>query len=241
VEGEDTVYLWPDRHQRDGKEPLVLRLLVLPAGKRKMYLLTDVLDERRLSLGSAATLYRMRWGVEVFYRSCKQTLQRRKMLSRAPGQAQRELEWAVLGIGLLGLLSVAAIVGRGADPLSWSVALARRWVRQALRRCLKGESGPQTLEEQLATATQDGYERHGSKQARDWPHKKRQKPPGEPQVAQATAEQRERAQEVKAKKAAAAAAEQGRGTATARAQKKRVPAAGQTRRPQRLRTKRAAA
>ena len=163
------------------------------------------------------------------------------MLSRAPGQAQRELEWAVLGLWLLGLLSVAALVGRGGDPLSWSVALARRWVRQALRRCLKGESGPQTLEEQLATATQDGYQRHGGKQARDWPHKKRQKPPGEPQVAQATAEQRERAQEVKAKKQAKAAAQQGRGGASAGGPNKRVSGARQGRAAQRVEAKSAAA
>jgi len=219
----------------------VLRLLVLPAGTKKVYLLTDVLDRRRLSLGSAATLYRMRWGVEVFYRSCKQTLARRKMLSHAPGQAQRELEWAVLGIWLLGLLSVAALAGRGGDPLSWSVALARRWVRQALRRALGGGRSPLSLEGQLAAATQDGYARPGSKEARDWPHKKRQKPPGEPRVAPATAEQRERAREVKAQRPAEAAGQQGRGGAAAGGRNQRAPGAKQGQAAQGVQTKSAAA
>ena len=85
---------------------------------------------RRLSGGlpadgsdrQASVLYEMRWGVEVFYRSLKQTLCRRKMLSRAPRQARMELGWTMVGLRLLGLLSVEAIMRSGKDPLSWSVA-----------------------------------------------------------------------------------------------------------------------
>jgi len=32
----------------------------------------------------------------------------------------------------------------------------------------------------LRTAVKDEYRRHGSKRARDWPHKKRESPPGPP-------------------------------------------------------------
>ena len=75
----------------------------------------------------------MRWGVEVFYRATKQTLRRRRMLSRTPEAARCEWTWALLGVWLLGPMSVSAILGRGGDPLSRSAALARRRVREAMR------------------------------------------------------------------------------------------------------------
>jgi hypothetical protein len=197
-EGPTTVYLWPEDHQQE--LPLTLRLIELHKGKKSMYLLTNVLDEEALSLADAALLYEMRWGVEVFYRGLKQTLGRRKLLSRTPEAAQMELAWAVLGLWLLGIMSVAAIVERGGDPLSWSVALARKNVRAALR----GPTirGPR-LPELLATAVKDGYQRLGSKKARDWPHKKREKPPGAPKIREATEQEVNKAKRLRAKLKAA--------------------------------------
>ena len=69
--------------------------------------MTDVLDEAALPASEAALLYEMRWGVEVFYRSCKQTLQRRRMLSRTPRAAEEELAWSVLGLWLMGMMTAA--------------------------------------------------------------------------------------------------------------------------------------
>ena len=197
-EGPTTVYLWPQDQQQE--RPLVLRLIVLRQGKRAMYLLTNVLDEEALAVEQAALLYEMRWGVEVFYRSFKQTLGRRKLLSHTPEAARLELAWGVVGLWLLGVMSVAAIVARGGDPLSWSVALARKGVRAALR-----EPGPRgrRLADQLAEAVQDGYQRLGRKKARDWPHKKREKPPGAPKIREATAQEVKKAKRVRAKKEAA--------------------------------------
>ena len=82
-----------------------------------------LLDEKALPRKAAALLYEMRWGVEVFYRTTKQTLQKRKMLSRTPEAARCELTWAPLGVWLLGLMSVSAILGRFWYLLSWSAAL----------------------------------------------------------------------------------------------------------------------
>ncbi len=142
----------------------------------------------------------MRWGVEVFYRGLKQTLGRRKMLSRTPEAAEMELAWAVMGLWLLGIMSVSAIVERGGDPLSWSVALARKNVRAALR-------GPsrrgRRLPELLATAVKDNYQRLGSKKARDWPHKKREKPPGAPKIREATEQEVNKAKRLREKLEAA--------------------------------------
>ena len=75
----------------------------------------------------------MRWGVEVFYRSYKQTLGQRKLRSDAPGQARWELHWGMTALLLLSLMSVQELVNRGQDPLSLSVAGALREVRYAMR------------------------------------------------------------------------------------------------------------
>ncbi len=200
-EGDSTVYLWPE--DRRDEPPVVLRLIALPQGKQAMYLVTNVFDEGDLSNETAALLYQMRWGVEVFYRSTKQTLQRRKMLSHSPEAAECELIWTLLGIWLLGWMSVAGILARGLDPLSWSVALARSQVRKAMRRSLTSRTCAQPLSEQFAQATKDTYQRVSSKKARDWPHKKKEKPPGIPKIALADPEQVDAAQRLSSKETAA--------------------------------------
>jgi len=122
---------------------LVLRLIERRHGTKKMYLVTNVLDKKQLSEKSAGVFYEMRWGVEVFYRSLKQTLEKRRMLSRTPEAAQCELTWALFGLWLLGLMTVARIVRHGGDPLGWSAAQARNRVRRSTRaKYQAGRSAP---------------------------------------------------------------------------------------------------
>jgi lauroyl/myristoyl acyltransferase len=144
----------------------------------------------------------MRWGVEVFFRSLKQTLEKRRMLSRTPEAARCELTWALLGLWLLGLMTASAILARGGDPLAWSAAKARDRVRRSMRRALRRQRPDRSLARDLAWAVKDDYARHGGKKARAWPHKKTEKPPGEPKIQSATPEQRRAAKRVKAKQAA---------------------------------------
>ncbi len=178
-ENADTVYPWPDN--RRSRPPPVLRPIVPGRGKRRMYLVTDVPDEKALPRKAAALLYEMRWGVEVFYRTTKQTLRRRKMLSRTPEAARREWTWAPPGVRLLGPMSVSAIPGRGGDPLRRSAALERRRVREAMRPA-PDRPCRQSPIERLAGAVKDTYTREGEKKARDWPHRKKDKPPGGPKI-----------------------------------------------------------
>jgi len=181
-----TVWLWPG-DQRRSVPPLKLRLIRLKGvsgGKREMCLLTNVFDRERLSDEAAAILYRMRWGVELFYRSYKQTLRQRKLRSDAPRQARWELHWGMTALLLLGLMSVEAIVGRGRDPLSLSVAQALRVVRQAMSNSRCGRCP--RLGVRLADAIKDEYQRRSSKKAHDWPHKKNDPPPGTPKIRPAT-------------------------------------------------------
>jgi hypothetical protein len=200
-EGRDIVYLWPEKNWHE--PPVVLRLIERRQGNKKMYLVTNVLDKKALSEKSAGVFYEMRWGVELFYRSLKQTLQKRKMLSHSPAAAKCELTWAMFGMWVLGLMSVAKILARGGDPLSWSAALARNRVRRSMRSALSGWRQDRGLADDLAWATKDSYVRRGSKKARDWPHKKKEKPPGNPNIQLATGKQKRAIQRLKAKQAAA--------------------------------------
>lgn len=197
----DTVYLWPQAAQRAEQPPLVLRLIVVGEGRRKVYLVTDLAAEAR-SQEQAEVLYRLRWGVEVFYRSLKQTLQRRRMRSHAPQQAQWEVAWSVVGLWLLGLMGVRGLVERGVDPLRLSAALALREVRRALREDRRSASVA-WLRKRLGRALKDGYRRRASKKARNWPHKKKERPPGKPKIVIASPQQVQQAQRLRTKNAAA--------------------------------------
>lgn len=194
-EGRHIVYLWPD--EKRNQPPLVLRLIVRRQGKKKIYLVTNVRDEAALSEKAAAMLYEMRWGVEVFYRSTKQTMQRKKMLSHSPEAAKCELTWTVLGIWLLGLMSVSGIIAKGRDPLRWSVAAARTQVRRHMRKALGQRRCRRSLSESLAYALKDDYQRLGSKTARDYPRKKKEQPPGSPKIRLATDKERRAAKRLK--------------------------------------------
>jgi hypothetical protein len=184
------VYLWPTKHRRC--RPLVLRLIVL-RGKQDVSLLTNVLDPEQLSEEEAATLFGMRWGEEVFYRSYKQTLQRRRVLSRTAATCLAEVQGTLLASWLLGLMTVSRLVSAGIDPLAFSVAKARDAVRGALRDT-PPRRGPRSLDAAFRAATKDGYQRHGTKAARNYPRKKREKPPGPPKIKSAKAAEIKRAQ-----------------------------------------------
>lgn len=191
VERNGTVYLWPTK-LRD-RPPLVLRLIKVPShrGRNPVYMITNVLDHDRLNDETAGMAYQMRWGVEVFHRSIKQTLGRRKMRSAAPTQATLELHWTIIGLLLLGLLTVSGIVQRKRDPRSWSVACALRIVR----RCLHAPTiGIRTLMARLAKAVTDTYQRTSSKKARNWPHKKSTPDVQPPLIRSATRTEVKRAQ-----------------------------------------------
>lgn len=200
AERADTVYLWPQ--DRRSEPPLVLRRIVVGTGAKAVHLLTSVLDPAALTAEEAAILYRLRWEAEVGFRSIKQTLQRRRLRSGSPEAAVVELTWAVLGLWVLGAITVAAQLRRGADPLAWSVALARKIVRRSLRRRFWPARDDGALVRELAVAVRDVYPRPGSKAARDWPHKKTEKPPGPPLVTAASATLIRRATDVRAAMAA---------------------------------------
>lgn len=183
---EGLVYLWPEKF-RD-QAPLVLRLITLEHGRQTIYLLTNVLDPPELSDEDAAILYGMRWGIEVGYRSYKQTLNRRRLLSRTPATCLLESQWTMLGLWLLGLLCVQQQGSKTSDPRRWSAAQARNVVRDAMRQPTRIRRSD-WLARQLRDAAHDGYVRLHAKDARNYPRKKREKPPGPPKIKTATPHQ----------------------------------------------------
>jgi AcrR family transcriptional regulator len=193
---------WPEGKQKKQCQPMVLRLITFADGRnRKVHLLTDVLEAAKLSDAAALQLYELRWGAELTYRSLKQTLGRRKMLSDCPEHAAVELDWAVVGLWMLDLMNARA-AGLSAKR---SCASALHAVREAIDgRCpcpdgKGGRGGRGALARALAAAVADGYRRTGSKKARHWPSKKKEKPPGDPKVRTATPAEVLLAQRIRAK------------------------------------------
>lgn len=178
-EGRSTVYLWPDAAH--ARPPLVLRLIRIA----DVWLITDVTDHRRLSKRAAAELYRRRWGLEVTFRTLKQTLERRKMRSGQAMNARAELAWSIAGLWVLGLLGVNALRSARIPPrrLSFASALA------AVRHAAHTPCSTRMLRGRLRRAVIDTYTRRGRKTSYRWPHKKKQAPPGAPRVTTATAAQ----------------------------------------------------
>lgn len=194
-EHEGIVYLWP-QDQR-GQAPLILRLVRIHDGRKSVCLLTNVLEESALSDAQVAEMYARRWGIEVFYRSFKQTMEKRKMLSDSPANAAVELDWAMMSLWMLGLLTVDRMVRCRVSPTHWSVASSLRVVR----RVMSGRGSRQAAKNlwALSRAVKDRYRRLRPKTARDWPAKKTQSPPGSPKLRMANPQERQQAQRLKDK------------------------------------------
>jgi len=177
------VYLWPKGKR--SQTPLVLRLVEVGSGRKKAYLVTSVLSRERLSEAQSGELYRLRWGVEVLYRSFKRTMEHHKMRSDSPRHALVELDWAMVGLWMLGLMTLQAMGPRRRQRHRWSVAESLRVVRRAVTHPRSPRRGG-PLQKKLRKAVIDSYVRRRPKKARHWPHKKTEKPPGKPILRMAT-------------------------------------------------------
>jgi hypothetical protein len=192
-EAADTVYLWPKR-DRGRRRPLPLRLVVAGSGKRRVYLVTNVISRTALSRRQAADFYRRRWGVETAYRAVKQTLARRKLCSRSADLAALELAGIFLAGWAVALLALSAR-GRRALTRAWSPAQACAALRAFLGRpAARGRSLRRALARAVPAAA-----RPGRRKARQrWPHKKNDPPCGRPRLTRASRPLARQAQRVMA-------------------------------------------
>jgi hypothetical protein len=188
-EHAQVVYLWPDQAARKHQPPLVLRLVVVQDGKQPVYLVTD-LSKSRLSDRQVATIYGARWGVEVFFRTFKQTFGCRKLRSRSAPNAQLEIEWALMGLWSVCLLGTRELRTSGQEQARLSPAAAIHAFQRTLREYrVRPETPAETLWAQLRLARLDDYQRRSSKTSRAYPRKKQWDRIGIPHITRATEQQ----------------------------------------------------
>lgn len=183
---EDQVWLWPKEQEDAGQAPLVLRLIRLERvvgytgkGRRRkekreeLWLLTNVLEEERLTKEEARRLYEKRWpGSEGTFRTWKRTLGHAKLHSRTPELAERESDFSLIGLMVLEIMAVAARKAkRDGRRRKVSVACAKRVWRRAVRQTMAGKR-TNWFREQMTEAMVDGYRRRKPKVRRRWPKRK---------------------------------------------------------------------
>lgn len=195
-ESAGIVYLWPDREAQRGNRPLVLRLVIAASGKHPVYLVTSVLSQGQLTDRQAVQLYARRWGIELFYRHLKQTFQRRKLLSRSAENARVELVWSLAGLWAMALYAFVEASQQGVPPERLSFAQLLLAFRRTLRDYLHPTTPGERLCQRLRQAVIDSYVRK-NKSSRNYPQKKREKPPGAPTILPATQCQVRKAAQIK--------------------------------------------
>jgi IS4 transposase len=199
----DLVYCWPDQAMKKKQPPLVLRLLRFHDGRGEVYLVTNVLDDAELSAPQASLIYRRRWGIELQFRSLKQTYGRAKLRARTPEIAAVELHWSLLGLTMLQLLALKEQTQAGEPADKTSIAAVLRIVRAMMAARSETRAPGASLGKRLQNATTDSYQRHGKKKSRNYPRRKEEPWTGAPVIVTATAEQRRRARRILAGQAAA--------------------------------------
>lgn len=188
-EHSHTVYLWPSEAAKKLHRPMVLRLIVIHDGKQPMYLVTN-LPKSQLSDSQAAKIYAKRWGIELFFRTFKQTFERRKLRSHSGGNCPIELDWSLLALWCISLLGRQELENSGQDGNRLSPARAIQAFRQCLHEYrMRPETTDKGLMSQLRHALLDDYTRTSSKASRDYPRQKKRERVGPPIITRATKEQ----------------------------------------------------
>lgn len=188
--GLDLVHLWPEKMARKKQPPIVLRLLEIQSARGSVFLVTNILSERELSLSQASQLYRLRWGVELQFRTLKQTFGRGTLRSRTAAAALVELEWSLFGLWMVQLFAVKEQIAIDSTPDRCSVGIAIAVIRHAMRAWNQGASSAGQLTCELRRAVKDSYRRKSSKQARYRPDSKDKPSAGPPIIMKATNRQR---------------------------------------------------
>lgn len=188
--GKGIVCLWPRAIARRYQSPIVLRLIEISNEQGTMYLVTNVLDQRKLSTAALGRLYPLRWGVELQFRAVKQTFGRSKLRSRNPQHALAELDWSLVALTMVQLFAVREQIKMDGPPEQTSVAAALRAIRWAMDNWHQPARGKDKLTSRLQSATKDGYQRTTSKASRYRPSYKDKPTTAKPKIKQATKKQK---------------------------------------------------
>lgn len=162
----EIVHFWPREVRRRNQPPLMLRLLTFQGARGPVHLLTSVLEAKRLSTARAGKLYRQRWGVELQFRTLKQTFGRTKLRSRTAERALVELDWSLFGLWIIQLFAVKEQIEIAQPPERSSAATAIGIFRDLVRDRQRIVTGPKVLTMRLRAAIKDDYRRRKAKQGR---------------------------------------------------------------------------
>jgi len=182
-ESHGIVYCWPSKAAHENQPPLVLRLLSMKFGRTPVFLVTNILERRELPNAAACQLYRMRWGIELQFRTLKQTFRRTKLRSKTPERALRELDWSLLGLWMIQLFAVKEQIAIDQPPEHSSAALAIDAIRRAFHDWSQTPTNGHDLKSKMRDATTDHYKRtKKSKQARYRPANQDKPSAGKPKI-----------------------------------------------------------
>lgn len=195
---EGLVYYFPGKKDKQS-EPLLLRLIRVRGKKKKndVWLLTNVLEQKRLPAATAARCYRWRWENEGQFRAYKRTLAKVKMVSRSVRLVHREAEGALLALQLMlaqGVLAQRPVASGAAEP-----ACSPRKILLVIRCEMYGRlrRGHAKYYERLQAAKRERRERTSAKASRPWPRRKPHKAPKPPKLLKLTAEKKARISQAK--------------------------------------------
>jgi hypothetical protein len=170
------VLYWPQNAIDAGHAPIVLSLVTVMVGRKKMSLLTN---ELTLSEEQMADLYARRWGVEVFFRTVKQSYERSKLRSRTPENAKQEIQWTLFGVWIALTEATRSIPdGRRLSPVRVLRAFAKLVVAVSEFSAKK-----LNLRNRLSLCVlASESSRKSEKNSKSYPRKKRKRQTGEPSI-----------------------------------------------------------
>ncbi len=190
------VCLWPNAAARRKQPPIIVRLIEIKNELGSMYLVTNVLDERKLSIAALNRLYPLRWGIELHFRAVKQTYGRGNLRSRNAAHAIVELEWSLIALTMIQLLGIREQRKVDIPPEQASVAQAIAAIRHAIDTWNEAVPKSSSMAIQLREATKDQYKRTKSKTARYQPNIKDKPSTRGPKIVKASANQKSRFKEL---------------------------------------------
>jgi len=177
AEGE--VWLWTQEAQKENRAPLRVRLIRIRAKRRRdVWLLTNVLDGKRLTAETAGRYYRWRWENEGLFRTFKRTLAKVKLMSRTVRLIHREAEGALLATQLL-LAQRMQTMGQQPSKKAETDRCSPRKVLLVIRNVITGKidvRDQETFAKCLQDATREDRQRTSLKVKRKWPRRVKHKP-----------------------------------------------------------------
>ena len=200
--GGGIVLCWPKDKMNSGAEPLRLRLVKVKLRKTRMWMLTSVLDDTKLSIKMIIKYYKLRWGIEVEYRGLKQTNDNRNLRCRNSDRVYVELDWSIRAMALAELIALREQIPADTtretknkqdyDTKDRSLANTMRVLRTCMRNLNKYADPNDDLLYQLSRALVQKYNNTTDKKARYRPTNPDKKPLGEPKIRKLTTEERDK-------------------------------------------------